>query len=61
VATVRYRADAKATAVYAVDVNDHRSLPVRRDGPDWCIDVALRPGDCALIAIEETPASSAGK
>jgi hypothetical protein len=61
VATVRYRADAKATAVYAVDVNDHRSLPVRRDGPDWCIDVALRPGDGALIAIEETPASSAGK
>lgn len=39
----------------AVNVNDHESLPVHRDKDDWVIDLPLRPGDGALIALSESP------
>ena len=53
VATLRYRADARATTIRAVDVNDHRTLAVRREGEDWLIDLPLRPGDGSLVGIDE--------
>ncbi|MEI7732774.1 MAG: hypothetical protein WCO56_24595, partial [Verrucomicrobiota bacterium] len=51
--TVRLRASAGTVHADAVDVNDHRSLMVRRDGTDWVIDLPLRPGDGTLIAVQE--------
>ena len=51
---LKLRAVAGATAARAVDVNDHRSLAVRRDGDDWVIDLPVRPGDGTLIAVEES-------
>ena len=49
--TVKVRASAGSAS--AVDVNDHRELVVHRDGPDWAIDVPMRPGDGTLIAVQE--------
>lgn len=50
---VRLRADPQAGKARAVDVNDHRPVEVRRDGADWLIELPLRPGDGALICVEE--------
>jgi hypothetical protein len=49
--TVKLRASAGSAS--AVDINDHRELVVHRDGPDWAIDVPMRPGDGTLIAVQE--------
>ena len=46
-------ADPRAGSAHAVDVNDHRPLAVRRDGADWVIELPLRPGDAALVCVEE--------
>jgi hypothetical protein len=51
--SLRLRADPRAGSVHAVDVNDHRPLAVRRDGADWVIELPLRPGDAALVCVEE--------
>jgi lipoprotein-anchoring transpeptidase ErfK/SrfK len=53
VAAVRLHATAGKTTARAIDVNDHTSLPVRRDGSDWVIEAPLRPGDGMLLAIAE--------
>jgi len=37
----------------AADTNDHRALITKRDGADWTIELPLRPGDAALVALEE--------
>jgi hypothetical protein len=42
-------------SAHAVNVNDHEPLVVRRDNNDWVIDLPLRPGDGALIALSESP------
>jgi hypothetical protein len=51
--TVKFRGTTGTTAATAVDVNDHRPLNIRRQGPDWLIEVPLRPGDGTLIAVKE--------
>ncbi len=50
---VRLRASAGATGARAVNVNDHSTLPVRRDGEFWLIATPVRPGDGTLISVEE--------
>ncbi len=54
VATLRVRAGTAANSAHAVDTNDHTTLVVRRDGPDWVIEVPMRPGDGALVCVEES-------
>lgn len=51
---VRVHAGAGKSA-RAVNVNDHESLVVHRDKSDWVIDLPLKPGDGALIALSESP------
>lgn len=41
--------------LHAAEATDHRPLEVRRDKEFWIIRVPLRPGDAALVAIEEVP------
>jgi hypothetical protein len=50
---VRLRASAHASRATAANVNDHVSVPVRRDGQDWVLEATLRPGDGTLFAIKE--------
>jgi hypothetical protein len=49
---VRVKAKADEQGVMAVNVDDHSSLNVSRDGDDWVIQVPTRPGDGTLICIE---------
>jgi len=37
----------------AIEMNEHHSLPLRRDGEDWVIILTTRPGDGNLIMIRE--------
>jgi len=50
---VRLRAATNSKTARAVDVNSHQNLVVRRDGADWVIQLPIRPGDGALVAIDE--------
>jgi len=51
-ATIRLKATGShATACL---VNDHTPLKVTRDNSTWVIDIPMRPGDGALIALRET-------
>jgi hypothetical protein len=52
--TIRLHAGAGKSA-QAVNVNDHQSLQVHRDKDDWVIDLPLRSGDGAVIALSESP------
>ena len=52
--SVRVHAGAGKSA-HAVNVNDHEPLQVHRDGGDWVVELPLRPGDGALIALSESP------
>ena len=51
---VRLRASPGARTARACDVNEHLPLAVHRDGNDWVVETPLRPGDGALIALEES-------
>lgn len=51
--SIRLRASASARTARACELNDHRPLPIRRDGPDWIIDLPLRPGGADLVCIRE--------
>jgi len=53
---VRYRPGSPVKAIHAVNVNDNRTLTVRRvrgGANDWLIDLPTRPGDGSLICVEE--------
>jgi hypothetical protein len=52
-AALRLRASKDASSARAAVVNDHRTLAVRREGPDWVIDLPIRPGDGTLVAVQE--------
>ena len=49
----RLRASAGMSKATACSVNDHVSVPIRRDGDDWVITAPTRPGDGTLLAIQE--------
>jgi len=51
---VRLRAGSGKSA-RAVNVNDHEPLSVHRDKDDWVIELPLRPGEGALVALSESP------
>jgi len=54
--SVRYRPKQGVKDIHAVNVNDNRTLTVRRvreGGDDWLIDLPTRPGDGSLICVEE--------
>lgn len=52
--SVRLHANPQAKAAWACDINDHRTLQVRREGADWVIDLPLRPADANIICVEES-------
>lgn len=52
-ATLRVSATSDGSSARACDMNDHRNLPIHRDGEHWVMTVPLRSGDGALIAFEE--------
>jgi len=53
VLSVRYRSGTAVKAIHAVNINDNRTLAVRKDGDGWLIDLPTRPGDGNLICVEE--------
>jgi len=50
---IKLRATPGTTAASGVNVNEHVSLPVARDGEDWVIHFPTRPGDGTLLCVEE--------
>jgi hypothetical protein len=50
---LRVRAATGAQRATAVELNDHLSLPVKRDGADWVIELNTRPGDGNLMMLRE--------
>jgi hypothetical protein len=50
---IRLRAGAGASSATAVNVNDHLPVDVKRDGQDWVVSFATRPGDGTLLCVEE--------
>lgn len=50
---IHLRAKPGVTHLHALNTNDSSILTTRRNGPDWVIQLPLRPGDGALIAVEE--------
>ena len=53
VLSVRYRPGTAVKTIHAVNINDNRTLAVRKDGDGWLIDLPTRPGDGNLICVEE--------
>lgn len=51
---IRLRASSGAQTAQACELDDHQTLPVHRDGPDWIIDLPLRPGDGDLVCVRES-------
>ena len=51
--TVRVRAGDNCQRLMAVNVDDHQSLDVKRDGQAWVIQVTTRPGDGTLLCLQE--------
>jgi hypothetical protein len=47
------RMRANGTRAHAVSLNDHNSLAIHREGPDWVVDVPIRPGDGEVVVIQE--------
>ena len=48
------RVHATGATAHAVGLNDHNSLAVSRDGPDWLIRVPIRPGDGEVVVLDQT-------
>jgi hypothetical protein len=50
---IQLRLKSDSASLAAINVNDHASLLVKREGTDWVIDVPTRPGDGNLICVQE--------
>jgi hypothetical protein len=53
---IAVRIRASGASARAVSLNDHASLPVRRDGGDWVVTLPIRPGDGDVVILEERSA-----
>jgi hypothetical protein len=50
---VSVRIHATGVSARAISLNDHASLPIRRDGVDWVVTLPLRAGDGDVVVLEE--------
>jgi hypothetical protein len=51
--SLRLKAREVATQARAVNINNHETLTVKRDGNEWVIELPIGPGDGALVSVEE--------
>jgi hypothetical protein len=49
--SIRIRATGKSA--HAIELNNHNSLSVLRDGKDWVVTLPIRPGDGEVVVLEQ--------